>query len=54
MGAEYTLLFMTDQVEKYNLQIGYCPTDQMWGDFMTKPIKGSDFRYFRDYVLGRN
>ena len=30
--------FVTDQVEKGNLTIEYCPTDEMLGDFMTKPL----------------
>ena len=27
--------FMTDQVEKENVKIEYCPTDNMWGYFTT-------------------
>ena len=27
--------FLTDQVEKGNVEIQYCPTDEMLGDFMT-------------------
>ena len=30
--------FVTDQVEKSNIEIEFCPTDKMIGDFMTKPI----------------
>ena len=45
---------MTDKFEKENLQIKYCPTDNMWGDFMTKPTQGAKFRNFKNYVFGGN
>ena len=44
--------FMTDQVEKGNVQIEHCPTDAMIGDFMTKPLQGSKFQAFREMILG--
>ena len=43
---ECTVFFLTDQVEKGNLSIEYCPTDVMWADFMTKPLQGEKFRKF--------
>jgi hypothetical protein len=36
--------FLTDQVEKGNVTIVYCPTDDMVGDFHTKPLQGEKFR----------
>ena len=44
--------FITDQVEKGNVSIEYCPTDEMFGDFMTKPTQGQKFKYFRDELMG--
>ena len=44
--------FVTDQVEKGNLQIEYCPTAAMKADVLTKPLQGNKFRYFRDQMLG--
>ena len=44
--------FLTDQVEKKNLSIEYCPTDEMWADFMTKPLQGEKFIKFRNDILG--
>jgi hypothetical protein len=44
--------YLTDQVEKGNLNIEYCPTDEMIGDFMTKPLQGRLFRKFRDLIMG--
>jgi hypothetical protein len=38
--------FLTDQVEKGNVTIVYCPTDDMVGDFHTKPLQGEKFRKF--------
>jgi hypothetical protein len=44
--------FLTDQVEKGNLSVGYCPTSEMIGDFMTKPLQGKKFELFRDMIMG--
>ena len=44
--------FIADQVELGNVQIEHCPTDEMIGDFMTKPLQGEKFRKFRDLILG--
>ena len=48
------LIFITYKFLKENVQIKYCPTDKMWGYFMTKPTKRSNFRNFRNDVLGGN
>jgi hypothetical protein len=34
--------FISDQVEKGNVQIQYCPTDEMTADYMTKPLSGKN------------
>ena len=44
--------FLTDQVEKGNVSIEYCPTDDMVGDFHMKPLQGEKFRKFRNEILG--
>ena len=44
--------FLTDQVEKGNLTITYCPKDAMIRDFMRKPLQGSKFRQFSDDIMG--
>ena len=44
--------FLTDQQEKGNLAVEYCPTGDMVGDFMTKPLQGRDFRRFRNLIMG--
>ena len=44
--------FVTDHVDKGNVTIEYCPTDQMIADFMTKPLQGQKFKDFRSVLLG--
>ena len=44
--------FLTDQVEKGNLKIEYCPTDNMVVDYMTKPLQSEAFRKFRKSIMG--
>ena len=44
--------FLTDQVEKGNLVIQYCPTDQMLADYLTKPMPKVLFESNRMRVQG--
>jgi hypothetical protein len=44
--------FLTDQVEKGNLSILYCPTDDMWGDFHSKLLQGKKYRRFGAHIMG--
>ena len=46
--------FVTDQKAKGNIDIQYCPTDQMIGDYMTKAIQGKKFEDFRKEIMGFN
>ena len=43
--------FITDQIQKGNVQVEYCPTDEIEGDFMTKPLQGHKFVGFRKLVM---
>jgi hypothetical protein len=43
--------FIADQVDKCNIEIKYCPTNQMIGDFFTKPLKCKKFVFFRDLIF---
>ena len=29
----------------------YCPTDEMIGDYMSKPLVGAKFKKFRDLIM---
>ena len=44
--------FLHDQVEKGDLKIGYCPTDEMLGDYNTKPLNGAPFKRMRSKLMG--
>ena len=43
--------FLTDQIEKGNVKVEYCPTDDMIADFMSKPVQGEKFRKFRKQIM---
>ena len=52
-SIEHSLfLFMRPRVEIGNLIIEHCLTDEMIGDFYTKPLQGKKFCMFRDSILG--
>ena len=44
--------FITDRVKSGDVGIEYCPTEEMIGDFFTKPLQGSLFKRHRNSVLG--
>ena len=44
--------FVTDQVELGNVVIEHMPSDEMWADFMSKPLQGERFRTFRALIQG--
>jgi len=35
--------FVTDQVRLRNVEIRYCPTENMFGEYMRKPLQGEKF-----------
>ena len=46
--------FLTDQSEKGNVQVEYCPTGEMIADFMTKPLQGQLFEKFKSLIMGNS
>jgi hypothetical protein len=44
--------FLTDQVERGNLKIEYCPTGDMVADYHSKPTQGKLFQKFRKQIMG--
>ena len=46
--------FIADQVEKGKLIVEYCPTDEMVGDYMTKPLQGRKFEEFVKTIMGES
>ena len=46
--------FIHDRVKAGEVDIEHCPTDDMWGDFFTKPLQGKKFRRFQAQILGKD
>jgi hypothetical protein len=46
--------FVTDRIANNELTIEYCPTKEMIADFFTKPLQGTPFRMFRDWIMNAN
>jgi hypothetical protein len=44
--------FITDQIEKGNVSVEYCPTLDMIADFMSKPLQGQLFVKFKKMIMG--
>ena len=43
--------YITDLIERKEVQIKYCPTDAMLADYMTKPLVGTKFIHFRQQIM---
>jgi hypothetical protein len=44
--------FVTDRIRAKELSVEWCPTGDMIGDFMTKPLQGALFQRFRELLMG--
>ena len=44
--------FITDRINQGEVSLEWCPTGDMIGDYMTKPLQGDLFRTFRDQIMG--
>ena len=44
--------FVHDRIKKGDLNVVYCPTNRMVGDFFTKPLQGKIFKKFRSAIMG--
>ena len=45
-------LFIHGKVKDGDFNIEHCPTDEMIGDFSTKPLHGRKFQYSRALIIG--
>jgi hypothetical protein len=43
--------YITDLIQRKEVSIEYCPTEQMIADFMTKPLTGQKFHQFRKIIM---
>ena len=50
MNIQY--FYVTEQIRKKAIHITHCPTEEMVGDFFTKPLQGSLFIKMRNYIMG--
>ena len=44
--------FVHDRIKKGDLNVVYCPTERMLGDFFTEPLQGKIFKKFRSAIMG--
>ena len=49
MNVRY--FFVVNVQKRQHIVIEYCPTDEMIGDFFTKPVGGAKFRCFRNIIM---
>ena len=45
------LFYVTDLIDKDEVEIEYCATENMIADYMTKPLTGKQFVRFRDLIM---
>jgi len=48
---EIRYFFVTDRIEKNDLSVIYCPTEEMTADYLTKALQGKLFKKFRDEIM---
>ena len=44
--------YVTEQIRKKAIHVTHCPTEEMVGDFFTKPLQGSLFIKMHNYIMG--
>ena len=45
------MFYITDLIDKKEVEVQYCPTDHMIADYMTKPLTGTKFKQFRQNIM---
>ena len=45
--------FVHDRIKKGEIDVQYCPTEIMLGDYFTKPLQGKAFKRFWNIIMGR-
>jgi hypothetical protein len=43
--------FVADRIASKEVHVEYCPTGEMIADFFTKPLQGTLFQKFRDFIM---
>ena len=44
-------IFITDRIKQGELEVKYCPTEDMIADYFTKPIQGKMFTKFHKAIM---
>jgi hypothetical protein len=47
----FVISLLADQIEKGNVSIEYCPTTEMIGYYMSKPLQGHLFKKFKKAIM---
>jgi hypothetical protein len=45
--------YFMDLIKRNEMQVEYCPTNKMVADYMTKPLVGSKFIKFKNWIIGK-
>jgi hypothetical protein len=45
--------YVTDLIQRGEIEVKYCPTDDMLADYMTKPVIGKKFIEFRNQIMNK-
>ena len=45
------MFYITDLISRDEVEVRYCPTNDMIADYMSKPIVGAKFQKFRDLIM---
>ena len=43
--------FIKDRIDKGDMEVRWCPTQEIWSDVLTKPKQGQQFRLFRSHMM---
>ena len=43
--------FATDVINRGEMSVEYCPSEEMWADVLTKPLQGAPFRKMRSKLM---
>ena len=50
--VDIRFFFIKDRIDKGEMEVAFCGTNDMVADYLTKPLQGEKFRGFRNDILG--
>ncbi|KAL7527451.1 hypothetical protein ACHAXR_001965 [Thalassiosira sp. AJA248-18] len=51
LNIRYFFVFVADVIVRNHITLEFCPTDEMIGDFFTKPVGGAKFCRFQNIIM---